>query len=65
MGRRAGWLSYGVAIAGEADLVLAVEDLDASLTLATPPGDAAAWFWAWDCPYRCNRALLSPGLALS
>ena len=39
--------------------------LDASLTLATPPGDAAAWFWAWDCPYRCNRALLSPGLALN
>ncbi|MEM9190003.1 MAG: 6-phosphofructokinase [Myxococcota bacterium] len=28
MGRKAGWLSYGVAIAGEANLVLAVEDLD-------------------------------------
>lgn len=28
MGRKAGWLSYGVAIAGEADLVLAGEDLD-------------------------------------
>jgi 6-phosphofructokinase len=27
MGRKAGWLSYGVAIAGEADLVLGVEDL--------------------------------------
>jgi len=27
MGRKAGWLSYGVAIAGEASLVLAVEDL--------------------------------------
>ncbi len=26
MGRKAGWLSYGVAIAGEADLVLAGED---------------------------------------
>lgn len=33
MGRKAGWLSYGVAIAGEADLVLAVEDVDGSLTL--------------------------------
>src|SRR5689334_14599065 len=31
MGRKAGWLSYGVAIAGEANLVLGVEDLDASL----------------------------------
>ncbi len=28
MGRKAGWLSYGVAIAGEANLVIAVEDLD-------------------------------------
>jgi len=32
MGRKAGWLSYGVAIAGEAHLVLTVEDIDASLT---------------------------------
>lgn len=32
MGRRAGWLSYGVAIAGEADLVLAAEDIDGSIT---------------------------------
>ncbi len=27
MGRRAGWLAYGVAVAGEANLVLGVEDL--------------------------------------
>ncbi len=32
MGRKAGWLSYGVAIAGEANLVLAVEDIDDSLS---------------------------------
>jgi 6-phosphofructokinase 1 len=31
MGRKAGWLSYGVAIAGEANLVLAVEDVTGSL----------------------------------
>ena len=31
MGRKAGWLSYGVAIAGEAHLVLGVEDLDETL----------------------------------
>jgi len=31
MGRKAGWLSYGVAIAGEANLVLAPEDIDESL----------------------------------
>jgi ATP-dependent phosphofructokinase / diphosphate-dependent phosphofructokinase len=33
MGRKAGWLSYGVAIAGEANLVLAVEDVDGSLSV--------------------------------
>lgn len=33
MGRKAGWLAYGVAIAGEADLVLGVEDID---TLTSP-----------------------------
>jgi 6-phosphofructokinase 1 len=32
MGRKAGWLAYGVAIAGEANLVVAVEDLDETLT---------------------------------
>ncbi len=31
MGRKAGWLPYGVGIAGEANLVVAAEDLDASL----------------------------------
>ena len=34
MGRKAGWLSYGVAIAGGADLVLACEDMDSSLRRA-------------------------------
>ncbi len=33
MGRKAGWLSYGVAIAGEANLVLAVEDVTGNLTV--------------------------------
>ncbi len=32
MGRKAGWLSYGVAIAGEANLVIAPEDVDDSMT---------------------------------
>tara|TARA_R110002096_G_scaffold77896_3_gene183191 strand:+ start:18990 stop:20330 length:1341 start_codon:yes stop_codon:yes gene_type:complete len=32
MGRKAGWLSYGVAIAGEANLVIAPEDVDDSIT---------------------------------
>lgn len=32
MGRKAGWLSYGVAIAGEANLVVAPEDVDDSLS---------------------------------
>lgn len=33
MGRKAGWLSYGVAIAGEANLVLAVEDVQGDLVV--------------------------------
>ncbi|MCC6624520.1 MAG: 6-phosphofructokinase [Deltaproteobacteria bacterium] len=32
MGRKAGWLSYGVAIAGEANLVIATEDASESLS---------------------------------
>ena len=31
MGRKAGWLSYGVGIAGEANLIIAREDVDDSL----------------------------------
>ncbi len=36
MGRKAGWLSYGVAIAGEANLVLAVEDVQGALAIEEP-----------------------------
>jgi 6-phosphofructokinase 1 len=36
MGRKAGWLSYGVAIAGEANLVLAVEDVQGTLAIEEP-----------------------------
>lgn len=31
MGRKAGWLSYGVGIAGEANMIVAIEDVDDSL----------------------------------
>jgi ATP-dependent phosphofructokinase / diphosphate-dependent phosphofructokinase len=41
MGRKAGWLSYGVGIAGEANLVLAVEDVEGGLAVAEPAGDGA------------------------
>jgi 6-phosphofructokinase 1 len=34
MGRKAGWLSYGVAIAGEANLVIAPEDVTGDMTIA-------------------------------
>jgi 6-phosphofructokinase 1 len=33
MGRKAGWLSYGVAIAGEANLVIGVEDVEDDLSI--------------------------------
>ena len=38
MGRKAGWLSYGVAIAGEANLVLAVEDIADDLAATDEKG---------------------------
>ncbi len=34
MGRRAGWIAYGVAVAGEAHLVVAVEDVVGELAMA-------------------------------
>lgn len=37
MGRKAGWLSYGVAMAGEAQLVIGVEDIDDVMTRAGHP----------------------------
>lgn len=39
MGRKAGWLSYGVAIAGEATLVLAVEDVEGDLAIKNAKGE--------------------------
>jgi len=39
MGRKAGWLSYGVAIAGEATLVLAVEDVEGDLAIKNKKGE--------------------------
>ena len=38
MGRKAGWLSYGVAIAGEANLVVAVEDIPNGLSIEGAKG---------------------------
>jgi ATP-dependent phosphofructokinase / diphosphate-dependent phosphofructokinase len=45
MGRKAGWLAYGVAIAGEAHLVVGVEDVVGDLAIeeqVTDPGTGAA-----------------------
>ena len=36
MGRKAGWLAYGVAISGEAHLVLGVEDVVGALAIEQP-----------------------------
>src|SRR5262245_1696770 len=42
MGRRAGWLAYGVAVAGEAHLVIGVEDVHGGLCNAQGKLDLAA-----------------------
>jgi ATP-dependent phosphofructokinase / diphosphate-dependent phosphofructokinase len=41
MGRQAGWLAYGAAIAGEASLVIGLEDLAAYRGIAEPAVDPA------------------------
>lgn len=41
MGRSAGWLAYGAAIAGEASLVMSVEDLTPDLTDQVPARDSS------------------------
>ncbi len=46
MGRSAGWMAYAAAVAGEAHMVVAAEDLDASLCMdgvePSPPSSEAA-----------------------
>lgn len=42
MGRSAGWLAYGAAIAGEASLVISVEDLTGRYLVDEPGPDASA-----------------------
>ena len=27
-------------------------------SVASPPGDAAAWFWSWDCADRCDHPVI-------
>ncbi len=41
MGRKAGWLSYGIAIAGEADLVMSIEDISGDLLIDETTTDTA------------------------
>lgn len=31
--------------------------IDVAMTLATPPGDDAAWFWAYDCASARDRTI--------
>ena len=33
-----------------------------SLIAMTPPGDAASWFWSFDCVSNCNHASVAPAL---
>jgi len=41
MGRKSGWLAYGVGIAGEANLIISVEDIDDKMMMeeTLPPGN--------------------------
>jgi len=35
----------------------------AQVTVASPPGDAAEWFWSFDCESQCNHAIVGGDLA--
>ena len=37
--------------------------LDVGVTMSTPAGDAASWFWSYDCASDCDRAIFSPNVA--
>ncbi len=43
MGRKSGWLAYGVGIAGEANLIISVEDVDERMMMeeTLPPGNGS------------------------
>lgn len=59
MGRRAGWLAYGAAIAGEAHLVVGVEDIDAGIgrevAWTDPETGEAATRWELDLDALVER----------
>lgn len=38
---------------------------DLGLTLSSPPGDAAAWFWAYDCADYCDRSVRALDLSFT
>ncbi|HEY6562085.1 MAG TPA: 6-phosphofructokinase [Polyangiaceae bacterium] len=50
MGRKAGWLAYGVAIAGEAHLVVGVEDVQGALAVESATGEVQL-----SIPALCDR----------
>jgi 6-phosphofructokinase 1 len=52
MGRSAGWLAYGVAIAGEASLVISVEDIEGSYEAEEEVVDAATG-------QKCRRKVMN------
>ena len=37
--------------------------LDGGVSLSTPPGDPAAWFWTYDCGVSCDHLIFSPSLS--
>lgn len=39
--------------------------LDGGLSISTPPGEAAAWFWTFDCAIECDHSIVSPDLSVT
>lgn len=76
MGPRAGlgaWVVLGCLVSGGCTTFATVRSaevspgprIDGALAVSTPPGDAAAWFWSFDCASDCDHVIFSPELSFS
>ena len=39
--------------------------IDVGMTMATPPGEDAAWFWTYDCASSCDRSIPAVDVAFT
>ncbi|MGH7474970.1 MAG: hypothetical protein ACRELD_01640 [Longimicrobiales bacterium] len=57
-----GCTTFGAVHSAE---VMAGPALDLRVTVASPPGDDAGWFWSFDCASQCDRVIWSPEVSFT